>query len=268
MTEAKKNFGMFLNTKNIDIESGVKLAKSLDIDTIQLYALHERLNLACKTKTRQYQLKNYFSNSGIKIVSLAISFGPKGILNVPEDILITQFKQISELGLILGSTIISAHIGEIPLKENSREYEKLLTICNKLGSISMLSDSIFAIETGSERACVLETFLQKINSKGLGINFDPANIMMGTSENPLQSLNILKEYIVQTHIKDCKKIDNNQTRLFKEMSAGKGDLDFKSIFSILEQSNYKGFHIIENSDYFDTSNGIRQSVDFLKKMIN
>lgn len=266
MTKIEKKIGLLLNTKQIDIEDGIELAQSLNIDTLQLYAFHEKQNLAGVSKTRQVQLKNCFSNSGIKIASLAISFGPQGILSTSENILMDKFKQLSEFGSTLESTITSAHIGKIPSNEDSPVYEKMLATCHILGSISQSHGSVFAIETGSEKADVLETFLKKINSKGLGVNFDPANILMQTNENPIKSLKILKEYIVQTHVKDCKKIDNNQTSFYKEMAVGKGEIDFQSLFSLLDQNNYKGLHVIENNNYFDASNGIRHSVEFLNKM--
>ncbi|MCH4827511.1 sugar phosphate isomerase/epimerase family protein [Planococcus halocryophilus] len=267
MTKIKKEFGLLLNTKHIDIKNGVALAKNLNIDTIQLYAIHEQQNLATLSKNKQAQLKKFFSNSGIKVPSLAINFGSKGLLSASKDILITQFEQILELGLTLDSTIISAHIGEIPSKEDSEVYEKMLSICDEIGSISYSSQRIFAIETGSEKANVLDTFLRKINSKGLGVNFDPSNIISGTNENPLQSLTVLKEHVVQTHIKDCKKIHSEQSVFYKEVAAGKGEVDFKSLFSSLDQSNYKGLHIIENSNYFDSENGIKQSFDFIKNLL-
>lgn len=267
MREVRKKIGMLLNTKHIDIKSGVELSKSLNIDAIQLYAFHEKENLATSSKTKQKHFKEYFSDSDIKVASLAVSFGPRGILSVPEDILLSQFKQFSEFGLTLGTTVISAHIGKIPLNTDDATYERMMASCYKLGAISNSLGCVFAIETGSEQANTLSTFLRKINSKGLGVNFDPANIVMGTNENPIHSLHVLKDYIVQTHLKDCIKTNDVPSSFYKEMAVGKGEIDFNSFFSTLNQNNYKGYHIIESSNPVDMSNGISQSVDFLHKII-
>ncbi|MDA1877169.1 TIM barrel protein [Bacillus cereus group sp. BY112LC] len=266
--ETKRKFGMFLNTKHIDVKEGIKKAAEFNLDHIQLYALNEKFNLASLPKQEIKNLRNYLFFEGLTVSSLAINFGYKGILSKEIESIITKYKYILDLGLELGTNIITAHIGQIPSNENSVIYEKMQKICYYIGNLSVNTNSFFAIETGSEKAIILEKFLRNINSKGLAINFDPANIISDIHEDPIDSILLLKNYVIQTHIKDCKKINDRGLTLYKETAAGNGEVDFDSLFTTLDKIRFNGCNIIERNDYVDSNDGINQSVKFLRKYMD
>lgn len=261
----KREFGMFLNTKHIDVNEGIKKAREWNLDYIQLYALNEKFNLANLSKLEIDGLKERLSFEGITVSSLAINFGQNGVVSDEIENIITRYKYILDMGLELGANIITAHIGKIPDHDNCKLYENMQKVCYAIGNISENTGSVFAIETGSEKAIVLKEFLKNINSKGLAINFDPANIISDINENPIESLYFLKDYVIQTHIKDCKKMKEKDLRVYKEVAVGNGEVDFDSLFAVLDEIEFSGCNIIERNNYFDHMNGMKQSVSFLKK---
>ncbi|MEB2643734.1 sugar phosphate isomerase/epimerase family protein [Bacillus sp. DAG6] len=262
-----RKLGMFLNTKYIEVNEGIKKAKEWGLEYIQLYAMNPTFNLANISKIQWNTLKENLSFNEIQVPSLAISFGENGIIGTEAECVIESFKYITDKGLRLGANIVTAHIGEIPDDENSEYYDKMLRVCNEIGDLAFRFGGFFAIETGSEKAIVLKRFLETANSKGLAVNFDPANLISDVNENPGEGLLLLKDYIVQTHIKDCKEVKSDRSTKYIEVAAGNGEVDFDIFFKVLDKIGFDGYNMIERNDYFDELDGMSQSINFAKKYI-
>ncbi|EJR56123.1 hypothetical protein IIM_01215 [Bacillus cereus VD107] len=262
-----RKLGMFLNTKHIEVSEGIKKAREWGLDYIQLYTVNENFNLANISKVEWAILKKSLFFNGIKVPSLAINFGENGIVGTEVDSAIERFKYITDRGLELGTRIITAHIGKIPDDEKSERYDKMQRACYEIGDLALRLGGVFAIETGSEKAIVLKRFLENISSNGLAVNFDPANIISDVNENPIESLFLLKEYIVQTHIKDCKEVKRNGLSEYIEVAAGNGEVDFDLFFHTLDNIGFDGYNMIERNNYFDKLDGMSQSINFVQKYI-
>ncbi|PIE93769.1 hypothetical protein CO726_19150 [Bacillus fungorum] len=263
-----RKLGMFLNTKHIEVNEGIKKAIEWEVEYIQLYAMNPTFNLANISKVQWNTLKENLSFNEIQIPSLAISFGENGIIGTEAECAIESFKYITDKGLRLGANIVTAHIGKIPDDENSESYDKMIRVCNEIGDLAFRFGGFFAIETGSEKAIVLKRFLENINSKGLAVNFDPANLISDVNENPEEDLLLLKDYIVQTHIKDCKEVKSDSSSKYIEVAAGNGEVDFDIFFKVLDEIGFDGYNMIERNDYFGELDGISQSINFAKKYIS
>ncbi|ANN32173.1 sugar phosphate isomerase/epimerase [Bacillus cereus] len=262
-----RKLGMFLNTKYIEVNEGIQKAREWDLEYIQLYAMNPTFNLANISKIQWNTLKENLSFNEIQVPSLAISFGENGIIGTEAECVIESFKYITDKGLRLGANIVTAHIGKIPDDENSEYYDKMLRVCNEIGDLAFRFGGFFAIETRSEKAIVLKRFLETANSKGLAVNFDPANLISDVNENPGEGLLLLKDYIVQTHIKDCKEVKSDRSTKYIEVAAGNGEVDFDIFFKVLDKIGFDGYNMIERNDYFDELDGMSQSINFAKKYI-
>ncbi|PGK28019.1 hypothetical protein CN901_00465 [Bacillus cereus] len=262
-----RKLGMFLNTKYIEVNEGIQKAREWDLEYIQLYAMNPTFNLANISKKQWNTLKENLSFNEIQVPSLAISFGENGIIGTEAECVIESFKYITDKGLRLGANIVTAHIGKIPDDENSEYYDKMLRVCNEIGDLAFRFGGFFAIETGSEKAIVLKRFLETANSKGLAVNFDPANLISDVNENPGEGLLLLKDYIVQTHIKDCKEVKSDRSTKYIEVATGNGEVDFDIFFKVLDKIGFDGYNMIERNDYFDELDGMSQSINFAKKYI-
>ncbi|KAA1806447.1 hypothetical protein FXB61_003039 [Bacillus cereus] len=229
--------------------------------------MNPTFNLANISKIQWNTLKENLSFNEIQVPSLAISFGENGIIGTEAECVIGSFKYITDKGLRLGANIVTAHIGKIPEDENSEYYDKMLRVCNEIGDLAFRFGGFFAIETGSEKAIVLKRFLETTNSKGLAVNFDPANLISDVNENPGEGLLLLKDYIVQTHIKDCKEVKSDRSTKYIEVAAGNGEVDFDIFFKVLDKIGFDGYNMIERNDYFDELDGMSQSINFAKKYI-
>ncbi len=121
-----------------------------------------------------------------------------------------------------------------------------------------------------------------LNSNGVRVNFDPANLVMVLGEDPAQAAEILGEYIVHTHAKDgilVKKTDPEiiykffaeggieDFRLedyFREVPLGKGQVNFDRYLNALVKTGFKGFLTVEREVGENPEQDILEAVQFLK----
>ena len=120
----------------------------------------------------------------------------------------------------------------------------------------------FAIETGPENAQVLRKFLDHIGiMPGIGVNFDPANLVMVQCEDIPKAVGLLGKYIVHTHAKDgmnLGKITGEQLyngndvppgfkpwEYIKEVPLGEGQVPWKQYIAALRAAKFDGYLTIE-----------------------
>lgn len=139
----------------------------------------------------------------------------------------------------------------------------------------------FAIETGPEIAVTLKGFLDSLGSKGVAVNFDPANFVMVTGDDPVQAVYTLRDYIVHTHAKDGRRlrVSNPEViygiiedviqegRDFIELPLGDGDVDFPNYLKALDEVGYRGYLTVERETGDNPEADIRRAVEFLKRLI-
>jgi L-ribulose-5-phosphate 3-epimerase len=90
---------------------------------------------------------------------------------------------------------------------------RCITACEELARFANDMNAYFAIETGPETSAHLKSFLDGLGTKGVAVNFDPANMVMVTGDDPVLGVYIrLKDYIVHTHAKDGVKLGHVDPR--------------------------------------------------------
>ena len=101
------------------------------------------------------------------------------------------------------------------------------------------------LETGQETAEVLLQFISDMNRKNLAVNFDPANmILYGTSE-PITALKMIGNHVKSVHCKDAKWSANPKVEWGEEVPLGQGDVGMKNFLQTLKEIGYIGPLTIE-----------------------
>jgi sugar phosphate isomerase/epimerase len=104
----------------------------------------------------------------------------------------------------------------------------------------------FALETGQERAEILLGFLIDVNRRNLAINFDPANMILYGTGDPIASLGVVGQHVVSVHVKDGDWPPAGVPgALGAERPLGQGAVDLKAFLAGLKKVGYKGALTIE-----------------------
>ena len=199
---------------------------------------------------------------------------------------IDKSKRVLDLSLELGCGIVTTHIGHIAEESDPAKIEIMRKACRHLAEYADSVGAVFAIETGSDRGCVLAQFLESLGAGGVKVNFDPANLVMCQDERPEEALKYLGKYIVHTHAKDgimLKKSVEGKLELddeakkhaammdmgkkYLELPLGKGDVDFDVYLPALKATGFDGFLTVEREVGEDPASDISMAVEFLREKI-
>lgn len=276
--------GVILESFRTDRSTAIKKAAAMGANGIQMYATTgqnspENLN----TQARR-DLLNEVKGEGLVFSALCGDLG-KGFGNKelnPE--LIEKSKRIVDLAKELETDVVTTHIGVVPSDKNHERYKIMQEACFQLASYADSVDAHFAIETGPETSATLKEFLDSLNSTGVAVNLDPANLRMVTGDDPVTAVHNLKRYIVHTHAKDGNRLfeanpeyiygvlhpvpeELNGVKFFEEVPLGTGSVDFPAYLKALEEIGYKGFLTIEREAGDKPEVDIGIAYNFLKKTI-
>lgn len=172
------------------------------------------------------------------------------------------FIKAAKITQSLGVKYISLHGGFID--HNDRDIYAI--ICDRLKTLADISkdhDIVLLLETGQESAEDLKIFLEEVNHPNIGVNFDPANMILYDKGMPTASLKTIGKWIKHVHIKDAKKTTTTGT-WGEEVPWGEGDVDAASFLATLEAIGYQGAIAIEREAGDNRFNDIQTAVQRLK----
>jgi L-ribulose-5-phosphate 3-epimerase len=159
---------------------------------------------------------------------------------------IARTKEVSRFASALGIRALSCHLGFIPSDSKEALYQELRDLTRFLCETCSEHHQDFVLETGQESAEVLLGFIADVNRNNLKVNFDPANMVMYGSGNPLAALEILSSHVLSVHCKDAiSPAADTAGLLGEECVLGKGEVDFPAFLKQLQKMNYQGLLSIE-----------------------
>lgn len=152
--------------------------------------------------------------------------------------------QTADLAANLGLALVSFHAGFLPHDKNDPEYQKLRQRIAQIAELFAAKNIDLVFETGQETADALRDFLEDLGCPNVGVNFDPANMILYGKGDPIEALRVLGPWIRQVHIKDA--VAAGQPGSWgSEVTAGTGQVDWKAFFATLENLGYHGKFCIE-----------------------
>ena len=150
----------------------------------------------------------------------------------------------AELAQRLGLKLVTFHAGFLPHDENDSEFEKLRHRIRLVADVFAAMGIDLAFETGQESADTLKIFLEKVGRMNVGVNFDPANMILYDKGNPTAALRTLASWVKQCHIKDANRT-KTPGAWGEEVPVGTGQVNWKEFFAILREAGFAGACCIE-----------------------
>lgn len=144
----------------------------------------------------------------------------------------------------LGVKYIAFHAGFLPHDESDPNFAKLLARVAEVADVFAAAGITLGLETGQEAAPVLLELLTKLNKKNVGVNFDPANMILYDKGNPVEALKLLGSQVKAVHIKDAIRTRVTGT-WGQEVPVGTGQVDWRAFLATLDQHNFTGNLVIE-----------------------
>ena len=268
--------GVIAESFRKDFYEALKEAKSIGANGLQAYAGTSFPFEATDAELKE--IKKRVQGEGLEFSAICGDFGC-AMYYEQDRKLIDREKRILEMAKILGTNVVTTHIGVVPENENCAQYEAMHVVCKELADFAKSIDGHFAVETGPEKAVLLKKFLDNLGSDGVAVNLDPANLVMCAGDDPVQAVYTLKDYIVHTHAKDGLQLEPFDTKrlyapqfyglepiswnVIKETPLGQGGVDFEKYLKALRDMGYDGYLTIERECGDTPSKDIGDAVKFL-----
>ncbi|MDX9981591.1 MAG: sugar phosphate isomerase/epimerase family protein [Lentisphaeria bacterium] len=283
---ARFKIGVMVDSFGLPIPEGVRKAREIGADGMQVYVVEGGMAAEALDAGRRREFKALVDSQGLEISALCGDLGGHGFQIPAENATkIRRSQAIVDLAVDLGTKVVTTHIGVVPEDRNDPVYRNQLAVCRELGVYATARGVAFAIETGPEPAARLKSFLDEVASPGIGVNLDPANLIMVLNDDPVAAVYTLRDYIVHTHAKDgvqyrpCDPVQVyasfaeggiaglNIGELFNELPLGEGAVDWDRYLAALSAIGYSGYLTIEREVGRNPEADIRLAVEFLKSKI-
>lgn len=196
--------------------------------------------------------------------------GPLTLGLVPTEYRYDRAKELmngSDFAKKLGVENVATHVGFIPEIPFSQQYQEVVCIIRLVAEHCKKNGQYFLFETGQETPVTLRRTIEDVGTGNLGINLDPANLILYGKANPVDSLDVFGEYVRDVHAKDGLYPTDGKN-LGQEVPLGEGKVNVPVLISRLKELGYDGTLIIEREISGDEQiNDIKKAKKLLEELI-
>ena len=202
------------------------------------------------------------SYADIPAVQETVGFVPRATREERE----ARTYECSDFAREIGVPGLATHIGFVPENSSDPDYIAVREMVRRVCDHCLANGQTFALETGQEPAATLKEFIADVDRDNLGINFDPANMILYGSGEPLEALDIVRDHVLTVHCKDAKW-PAEPGQWGTETPLGKGDVGMDRFVGKLKEIGYSGPLTIEREIVGEAQQAdIREGVALLEKL--
>jgi sugar phosphate isomerase/epimerase len=150
-----------------------------------------------------------------------------------------------DLAARLGAPVVTTHIGVLPKAEEDPVYQRMLAAVREIAAYAQGKGVQLSLETGQETGGELVRFLDKVADLNVGVNFDPANLVLYGMDDPPAALARVYEWVTSVHMKDGFPPARTGF-LGVEARLGEGRAQVAECLQFLKDKGFRGPLIIEN----------------------
>jgi len=175
----------------------------------------------------------------------------------------TLFAEAAALTARLSVPYLSMHAGFIDLSQAGyarKFYERISELADK----AQQSNVMLLLETGQESPDELAEFLEMLDHPAVGVNFDPANVILYDKGDPAEALRVLAPWIKHVHIKDAVRTHEPGT-WGTEVPWGQGQVGGDGFLRVLKEVGFSGALAVEREAGDNRFADIRLAVESLGK---
>jgi len=155
-----------------------------------------------------------------------------------------ELEQCARFAKMLGVPDMCTHVGFIPENPNDPLYAETVAAIRHLAKVYKQNGIRFNMETGQETALTLLRVIEDVQADNLGLNFDPANLILYGKSNPIDALGIVGGHINGVHAKDGNYPLSGRS-LGEETPLGEGQVNIPAFIAKLQEIGYDGAVTIE-----------------------
>jgi sugar phosphate isomerase/epimerase len=182
---------------------------------------------------------------------------------------VARTKAVADVAAKLQIKSVACHIGFVPHDRNAALYTEIRDVARDICDHCAKHGQAFTLETGQEPAAVLLQFIHDVDRPNLKINFDPANMILYGTGDPIEALGVLKDHVLSVHCKDGDWPPQGKPgALGTERPLGEGAVGMPRFIEKLKEIGYTGVLSVEREelDQAKRAADVRSAVALLKRL--
>jgi sugar phosphate isomerase/epimerase len=250
----------------------------LRVPTIQLHAPHPEK----RNQDSAHSFNTQLSEMGVKCTAVFGGFEGESYADIPTVVRtvglvpeetragrLQEMFQISDFANWLGCDTVALHLGFIPHDPAADGYSDIVDVTRQLCDHCDRHSQYLHLETGQETAAGLLEFISQVDRANLKINFDPANMILYGTGEPIEALRQVGSHVRSVHCKDGTWSDQPGETWGAEVALGSGQVGMEAYLKTLKEIGYTGPLTIEREIPQDAERQkaeIGQAVDLLTRL--
>jgi L-ribulose-5-phosphate 3-epimerase len=150
----------------------------------------------------------------------------------------------ADFARLIGVSSLTTHVGFIPENCNDPEYPGVLSALRIIAQYCRGCGLDFLFETGQETPVTLLRTIEDLGLDNVGINLDPANLILYGKGNPVDALDVIGRFVRGVHAKDGLYPASGRV-LGVEVPLGEGKVNVPVFVRRLKEIGYDGALTIE-----------------------
>lgn len=248
-----------------DLTAAINKVLEVGVNSVQFHAPGPDQ----RSRARAREIADQFSEAGIDISLVFCGFAGERYDTIPivrETVglvpaatraeRLQNTKSIADFASWLDAPGIGIHVGFVSEDWDSPEFAEVVNVIGEVADYCAERGLTVNLETGQETAGTLLHVLDTAKKPNLGVNFDPANMILYGSGEPLEALRKVGKYVKSCHCKDATWSSKPGVEWGVEVPLGQGDVNIEKFVTILNELGYTGPLTIERE-----ISGERQTTD-------
>ncbi|MFZ2643804.1 MAG: sugar phosphate isomerase/epimerase family protein [Verrucomicrobiia bacterium] len=259
-----------------EAETKINTIRSLGLSVGQVGVIGHDINSPAKRRALAKQLQG----SGIEWVTLFAAFDGENYADiasvrntvglVPLALRAARLeitKKLSDFGCEVGIKRFAFHVGCVPENPDDPAYMPIARMLRVLAEHCRFNGQQLCFETGQENADSLLRLIADTRESNVKVNFDPANMVLYGSGDPIEALGKLAPHVVTVHCKDGRS-PAAPGKLGTEVPLGQGEVGFERFIAKLREIGYTGPLCIEREISGDRQIAdVRQGIELLRRIV-
>ena len=269
------NIGVIVPLDSYEVEFG-KL-REIGLDRCQFHAWNDSSFL---TEELALKVKEKAAECGVTITAVwrgwsgpkvwNFTEGPTTLGLVPREYRearIADLKVGSDFAPALGVGKVITHMGFLPEFPGDPEYPAIVEAIREVAEYCKANGQYLLLETGQETPVTLLRTIEAVGTGNVGINLDPANLILYGKANPVDALDVFGKYVMELHGKDGL-YPTTGTDLGCEVKIGDGKVCFERLIPRLHEIGFDGTITIEREISGEEQiRDIKSAKEFLEDLI-
>jgi sugar phosphate isomerase/epimerase len=202
------------------------------------------------------------SYADIPTVQRTVGFIPQATRAARE----IRTREVIDFSAALGVKSFGCHVGYIPEDPHDRDYADVRDMVRRIADYAATHGMSYCLETGQEPAPQLLRFFDDVGRDNVKINFDPANMILYGSGEPIAAFRLLRPHVVSVHGKDGDWPDPaTPGALGTERLLGEGSVNIPKFVACMKETGYLGPVCVESGVHGEEQRWtvLKRAVDLL-----